>query len=145
VKRWDRRPGYPPDEALASPDSRSPPRRACSSYTARRTTITIMVYPRQVGRTDRRDTDPGPPEPQRRLGPGARCRFREAPQGRQASVLDDYGATGPAEFFAVATECLLEKLAQMKRKHEELKENYRQDPAEQGAGPADGHQAPDGR
>ena len=36
------------------------------------------------------------------------------------SVLDRYGATKPAEFFAVATECFFEKPAQMKRKHPEL-------------------------
>jgi Mlc titration factor MtfA (ptsG expression regulator) len=47
-------------------------------------------------------------------------------------VLDEYGATNPAEFFAVATECFFEKSAQLRRKHpelyEELKEYYRQDP-----------------
>jgi Mlc titration factor MtfA (ptsG expression regulator) len=60
---------------------------------------------------------------------------RDAERGRQ-SVLDDYGATNPAEFFAVATECFFEKPNQMKKKHpelyEELKEYYRQDPAEPG-------------
>lgn len=49
------------------------------------------------------------------------------------SVLDDYGATNPAEFFAVATECFFEKSAALRRKHprlyEELKAYYRQDPA----------------
>jgi MtfA peptidase len=53
------------------------------------------------------------------------------------SVLDEYGATNPAEFFAVATECFFEKPAQMKKKHpelyEELKEYYRQDPQGQRA------------
>ncbi len=48
------------------------------------------------------------------------------------SVLDDYGATNPAEFFAVATECFFEKPARLRRKHpelyEELKEYYQQDP-----------------
>ena len=47
-------------------------------------------------------------------------------------MLDEYGATNPAEFFAVATECFFEKPAQIRRKHpqlyEELKEYYRQDP-----------------
>jgi Mlc titration factor MtfA (ptsG expression regulator) len=48
------------------------------------------------------------------------------------SALDTYGATNPAEFFAVATECFFEKPVQMKKRHpelyEELKEYYRQDP-----------------
>ena len=58
---------------------------------------------------------------------------RDAKRGRK-TVLDDYGATNPAEFFAVATECFFEKPLAMRRKHpelyEELKEYYRQDPAE---------------
>ncbi len=36
------------------------------------------------------------------------------------SVMDKYGATDPAEFFAVATETFFEKPLQMKRKHREL-------------------------
>ncbi|MGB0066813.1 MAG: zinc-dependent peptidase, partial [Isosphaeraceae bacterium] len=44
-----------------------------------------------------------------------------------------YGATNPAEFFAVATECFFEKPIPLRRKHpqlyEELKAYYRQDPA----------------
>jgi Mlc titration factor MtfA (ptsG expression regulator) len=32
----------------------------------------------------------------------------------------DYGATNPAEFFAVATETFFEKPGQLKRKHPEL-------------------------
>jgi Mlc titration factor MtfA (ptsG expression regulator) len=48
------------------------------------------------------------------------------------TLLDQYGATNPAEFFAVATECFFEKPAQMQKKHPalyaELKEFYRQDP-----------------
>ena len=53
---------------------------------------------------------------------------------RKKSVLNRYGATDPAEFFAVATEAFLEKPKQMKRKqpelYEELKRYYRIDPAE---------------
>jgi hypothetical protein len=49
------------------------------------------------------------------------------------SVMDKYGATNPAEFFAVATETFFEKPVQLKRKHpalyDELKLFYRQDPA----------------
>ena len=51
---------------------------------------------------------------------------------RRRSVLRRYGATNPAEFFAVATEAFLEKAEQMKRKHpdlyEELKSYYKLDP-----------------
>jgi Mlc titration factor MtfA (ptsG expression regulator) len=58
---------------------------------------------------------------------------RDAERGR-ASVLDHYGATNPAEFFAVATECFFENPVPLKGKHaelyEELKAYYRQDPSE---------------
>jgi MtfA peptidase len=57
---------------------------------------------------------------------------RDTELGR-TDVLDEYGATHPAEFFAVATECFFEKPIQLRRKHphlyEELKRYYRQDPA----------------
>lgn len=56
----------------------------------------------------------------------------DATAGRK-SVLDTYGATNPAEFFAVATECFFEKPAQLKKKHPELYLElqlfYQQDPA----------------
>lgn len=49
------------------------------------------------------------------------------------TLLDHYGATNEAEFFAVATECFFEKPAQMKKQHPELYEQmklfYNQDPA----------------
>jgi Mlc titration factor MtfA (ptsG expression regulator) len=58
--------------------------------------------------------------------------LRQDSKRHRKTVLDRYGATKPAEFFAVATECFFEKPAQMKKKHlelyEELKEYYRQDP-----------------
>jgi Mlc titration factor MtfA (ptsG expression regulator) len=64
--------------------------------------------------------------------------LRHSSRKGKKSVLDRYGATNPAEFFAVATECFFEKPIQMKRKHpelyDELKGYYRQDPA-QDAGP----------
>jgi len=51
-----------------------------------------------------------------------------------ATLLDQYGATNPAEFFAVATETFFEKPAQMAEHHpelfEELKKYYRIDPQE---------------
>jgi MtfA peptidase len=53
-------------------------------------------------------------------------------------VMDTYGATNPAEFFAVATETFFEKPVQLLRKHPELyaqlREFYRQDPVSFNAG-----------
>lgn len=50
-----------------------------------------------------------------------------------ANVLDRYGATNPAEFFAVTTEAFFERPAELRRQHpdlyQELKDFYRQDPA----------------
>jgi Mlc titration factor MtfA (ptsG expression regulator) len=49
------------------------------------------------------------------------------------TVMDRYGATNHAEFFAVATECFFEKPVQLKRHHPELYEEfmlyYQQDPS----------------
>ncbi len=49
------------------------------------------------------------------------------------TVLDDYGTTDPAEFFAVATECFFEKPGALEKRHPELyaelRSFYRQDPA----------------
>lgn len=57
---------------------------------------------------------------------------RDSRLGRH-TVLDDYGATNPAEFFAVATECFFEKPRVLQKRHpelyEELRSFYRQDPA----------------
>ena len=54
-------------------------------------------------------------------------------RGRR-SLMDHYGATNPAEFFAVATETFFEKPRQMAREHRELfqtlKSYYRIDPRE---------------
>lgn len=59
--------------------------------------------------------------------------LRRAAGENRKSVLDHYGATKPAEFFAVATECFFEKPAQLKKKHPELYEELRlyfqQDPS----------------
>jgi Mlc titration factor MtfA (ptsG expression regulator) len=59
---------------------------------------------------------------------------------RRKTLLDKYGATNPAEFFAVATECFFEKSRAMKRRHPELygllSTYYRQDPARRGRGEA---------
>jgi Mlc titration factor MtfA (ptsG expression regulator) len=49
------------------------------------------------------------------------------------SLLNEYGATSPAEFFAVATECFFLKAFELKSEHPKLyaqmKLYYRQDPA----------------
>jgi len=49
------------------------------------------------------------------------------------TLLDEYGAEDPAEFFAVATEYFFEKAGELQRLHpqlyEELKRFYQQDPA----------------
>ena len=58
-----------------------------------------------------------------------------AEQGEPA-VLDHYGATSPAEFFAVATETFFEKPDELQARHpllyEELKKFYRLDPSSWG-------------
>jgi Mlc titration factor MtfA (ptsG expression regulator) len=52
------------------------------------------------------------------------------------TVMDEYGATNPAEFFAVATETFFEKAHAMKKRHPELydvlKDYYKLDPVEWG-------------
>jgi Mlc titration factor MtfA (ptsG expression regulator) len=57
---------------------------------------------------------------------------RDAARGNR-TLLDQYGATNPAEFFAVATECFFTNSIRMKRVHPELYEElrlyYQQDPA----------------
>ena len=54
-------------------------------------------------------------------------------QAGRATLLDHYGATNAAEFFAVATECFFEQPKQMASQHQHLyellKRHYRQDPA----------------
>lgn len=60
--------------------------------------------------------------------------LREKAEHHKKDVMDSYGATNPAEFFAVATETFFEKPEQLKRKHpelfEELKKYYNLDPSE---------------
>jgi Mlc titration factor MtfA (ptsG expression regulator) len=60
-------------------------------------------------------------------------RFQRAVQYRRPEVLDEYGATDPAEFFAVATESFFETPGDLRRAYprlyEELKKFYQQDPA----------------
>jgi len=60
-------------------------------------------------------------------------KLRDDVEHHRETVLDDYGATHPAEFFAVVTECFFEKPLQLKRRHPEMydlfKSFFRQDPA----------------
>jgi Mlc titration factor MtfA (ptsG expression regulator) len=60
-------------------------------------------------------------------------RFRQDLRHNREAVLDEYGATNEAEFFAVATECFFERPKDLQRVHprlyEELKRFYQQDPA----------------
>jgi hypothetical protein len=59
--------------------------------------------------------------------------LRKKMRKHRRSVLDKYGATNPAEFFAVATETFFEKPRQMEKEHpelyDELKNYYKVDPA----------------
>ncbi|MEX0617350.1 MAG: M90 family metallopeptidase [Pseudohongiellaceae bacterium] len=59
--------------------------------------------------------------------------LQQAVERHEPTVLDAYGATDPAEFFAVATETFFEKPAELKERHptlyQELKDYYCVDPA----------------
>jgi len=59
--------------------------------------------------------------------------LRERVLLHQETVIDAYGATNPAEFFAVATECFFQQPHQLRKRHSalynELKLFYQQDPA----------------
>jgi hypothetical protein len=61
------------------------------------------------------------------------AKLREDTEEGRPTVLDQYGATNPAEFFAVATECFFQKPVQLQKRHpelyEELKAYFQQDPA----------------
>jgi MtfA peptidase len=61
-------------------------------------------------------------------------RLRQDAESGHPSLLDHYGASDPAEFFAVATESFFEKPVEMRRYHpelyRELQRYYQQDPAE---------------
>ena len=59
--------------------------------------------------------------------------LRRASEEGRPSVLDEYGAEDPAEFFAVATEAFFERATELRAKHPalyaELRTFYEQDPA----------------
>lgn len=60
-------------------------------------------------------------------------RLQEGAGRGHKTVLDQYGASNPPEFFAVATECFFEKPRQLRKKHpalyDELSRFYQLDPA----------------
>jgi len=57
----------------------------------------------------------------------------DALEHHRRTLIDPYGATNPAEFFAVVTEVFFEKSRQLQKRHpelyEELRSFYQQDPA----------------
>lgn len=59
--------------------------------------------------------------------------LRKAARAGRKTLLDHYGATHEAEFFAVASECFFERPAQLRTRHpelyDELSRYYGQDPA----------------
>lgn len=59
--------------------------------------------------------------------------LRQAADDSRQTLIDQYGATNPSEFFAVLTELFFEKPVEFRSKHqalyEELRAFYRQDPA----------------
>ena len=59
--------------------------------------------------------------------------FRALQHHEGGTAIDAYGATNPAEFFAVATECFFERPSAMKQQYpaiyEDLKLFYKQDPS----------------
>lgn len=69
-----------------------------------------------------------------RVFSGAFDRFQRKVENGKRTVIDPYGATNPAEFFAVATETFYEKPAQLQKYYpdvyRQLKNYYRVDPLE---------------
>ncbi len=60
--------------------------------------------------------------------------LQKSKKAHRRSVMNKYGATNPAEFFAVATETFFEKPKQMQKRHpelyDELRDYYKLDPLE---------------
>jgi len=65
--------------------------------------------------------------------------LRNAADAGLPTLLDDYGATNPAEFFAVITEAFFERPRALKKRHAalfaQLQRFYRQDPTTYSAEP----------
>jgi hypothetical protein len=68
-----------------------------------------------------------------RIVGGEYRKFLRALRRNQHTLIDAYGATNLAEFFAVITECFFEKPVELKQKHpdlyNQLQQFYHQDPA----------------
>jgi Mlc titration factor MtfA (ptsG expression regulator) len=66
--------------------------------------------------------------------------LRNAANAGLPTLIDNYGTTNPAEFFAVITEAFFEQPRALKRKHPalfaQLQRFYRQDPTTYSAEPA---------
>jgi Mlc titration factor MtfA (ptsG expression regulator) len=101
--------------------------------------VILHEFAHQLDQEDGR-ADGAPPLASRaRYAPWARIlsreyeRLQEAVERGKRTELDAYGATNPAEFFAVVTESFFERPKQLKRKHpqlyEQLRSFYEQDPA----------------
>jgi Mlc titration factor MtfA (ptsG expression regulator) len=67
------------------------------------------------------------------LGAAFKGLVRDDAEGN-ATVIDTYGATNPAEFFAVVTESFFERPRALRARHpalyEQLRQYYQQDPAD---------------
>jgi Mlc titration factor MtfA (ptsG expression regulator) len=103
--------------------------------------VVLHEFAHQLDMEDRWADGAPPLERRAMYGPWARvlgAEFQALQEARGKSVLDRYGATNPAEFFAVATEAFFEKPLQLRNKHPELYEElalyYRQDPAKRFGG-----------
>ncbi len=61
------------------------------------------------------------------------AQLRRSARSGQPTLLDPYGTTNEAEFFAVVTECFFDQPVELRQEHprlyELLKEFYRQDTA----------------
>jgi len=98
--------------------------------------VVLHEFAHQLDQQDG-SADGAPTLPQRGMyGPWAQILSAEyeSLRGPTRHVLDEYGGTNPAEFFAVATEAFFEKPRQLRKQHpklyEQLKGYYQQDPAE---------------
>ena len=102
--------------------------------------VTFHEFAHQLDHEDG-DTDGAPSLPSRQAYRSWGKVFREnyadflkQVESGKRTLIDDYGATNPAEFFAVVTETFFEKPRQLKKKrvelYEEMKRFYGVDPAE---------------
>ena len=100
--------------------------------------LVLHEFAHQLDTQDGR-ADGAPPLPRQLYGPWARIlgeafeELEEDVAANRRTVLDAYGATNPAEFFAVATETFFEQPRRLKREEPELyailARYYHQDPA----------------